>query len=130
MIVLDASASIDWLLQTSAGHRIERRIFSRSERLHAPHLIDLEIINALRRLVRDGAVVPDRADEALSFLQALPLTRHAHTALLPRIWQYRHTLSAYDAAYVVLAETLGATLLTRDARLASAHGHAATIELF
>ena len=77
-----------------------------------------------------GAVVPLRGDEAVSFLQALPLTRHAHTPLLPRIWQYRHTLSAYDAAYVVLAETLGATLLTRDARLASAHGHAATIELF
>jgi predicted nucleic acid-binding protein len=93
-------------------------------------LIDLEIIHALRRLVRDGSVVPLRADEAVSFLQALPLTRHPHTALLPRIWQHRHTLSAYDAAYVVLAETLGATLLTRDARMASAHGHSATIELF
>ena len=130
MIVLDASAAIDWLLQTPVGHRIERRISLRSEELHAPHSIDLEITHALRRLVREGAVVPLRGDEAVSFLQALPLTRHAHTALLPRIWQYRHTLSAYDAAYVVLAETLGATLLTRDARLASAHGHAATIELF
>ena len=130
MIVLDASAAIDWLLQTPAGHRIERRISSRSEKLHAPHLIDLEVVHALRRLVRDGAVVQLRADEAVSFLQALPLTRHAHIALLPRIWQYRHNLSAYDAAYVVLAETLGAALITRDARLASSHGHRAKIELF
>ena len=130
MIVLDASAAIDWLLQTPAGHQIERRISSRSESLHAPHVIDLEIAHALRRLVRGGAVHPFRADQAVAFLQALPITRHPHTALLPRIWQYRHNLSAYDAAYVVLAETLGAALITRDARLASARGHAATIERF
>ena len=130
MIVLDASAAIEWLLQTPDGHRLERRISARSERLHAPHLIDLEVIHALRRLVREGTVVSRRADEAVSFLQALPLTRHPHVALLPRIWQYRHTLSPYDAAYVVLAETLGATLLTRDVRLATAHGHNAKIELY
>ena len=130
MIVLDASAAIDWLLQTSDGYRIERRIASRGEQLHAPHLIDLEIIHALRRLARDGAVVPLRADQAVSFLQALPITRHPHTELLPRVWQYRHNLSAYDAAYVVLAEVLGAALITRDARLASSHGHSAKIELF
>lgn len=130
MIVLDASAAIDWLLQTPAGHRIEMRISSHGEKLHAPHLIDLEVVHALRRLVRDGTIILFRADQAVSFLQALPIVRHEHVALLPRIWQYRHALSAYDAAYVVLAETLGATLITRDARLASAHGHSAKIELF
>jgi predicted nucleic acid-binding protein len=93
LIVPDASAAIDWLLQTAAGHRIERRISLRGEQLHAPHSIDREIIHALRRRVRDGVVVPRRGDAAVSFSQALSLTRHAHTALLPRIWQYRHTLS-------------------------------------
>jgi predicted nucleic acid-binding protein len=130
LIVLDASAAIDWLLQTPAGHQIERRTSSRGEKLHAPHLIDLEVVHALRRLTRDSMIGPLRADQAVSFLQALPITRHEHAALLPRIWRYRHTLSAYDAAYVVLAETLGAALITRDARLASSHGHSAKIELF
>jgi predicted nucleic acid-binding protein len=130
LIVLDASAAIDWLLHTPDGYRIERRIASRGEKLHAPHLIDLEIIHALRRLSRDGTIVPPRADQAVSFLQALPITRHGHTDLLRRVWRHRHSLSAYDAAYVALAEALGAALITRDSRLAASHGHSAKIELF
>lgn len=130
MIVLDASAGIEWLLQTPAGQAIGKRISARHEALHAPHLIDVEIAHSLRRLARSGGLSTFRSDQAVSFLQALPLTRHPHTNLLPRIWQYRHTLSAYDAAYVALAETLGATLLTHDARLAAAHGHSAKIELY
>ncbi len=130
MIVLDASAAIDWLLQTSAGERIERRIFSQNESLHAPHLLDLEVGQVLRRLVREGALSGRRADQAIEDLLDLRITRYAHFILLPRVWQLRHNLSAYDAAYVVLAEKLGARLLTRDRRLASASGHAAPIELF
>ena len=130
MIVLDASAVVDWLLQTPTGKRIEKRIFSRTESLHAPHLLDLEVGQVLRRLVRETTVSAERADEAIRDLLDLRVTRYPHFVLLPRIWQLRHNLSAYDAAYVVLAEQLGATLLTRDARLASASGHAAQIEAF
>jgi predicted nucleic acid-binding protein len=130
MIVLDASATLDWLLQTAAGQRIESRIYSRNETLHTPHLLDLEVAQVLRRLVRQGVVAAHRADEALQDLSALRINRYAHFVLLPRIWHLRHNFSAYDAAYIVLAEELGAALLTRDGRLASGSGHKAAIELF
>jgi len=130
MIVLDASAAIDWLLQTSPGQRIERRIYAHSETLHAPCLLDLEVAQVLRRLAQQGVVSGTRADEAVRDLVDLRLTRYPHLVLLPRIWQLRHNFSAYDAAYIVLAEKLSAPVITRDGRLASASGHAATIELF
>ena len=130
MIVLDASAAVDWLLQTPAGQRIENRIYSRNETLHAPHLLDLEVTQVLRRLVQQGVVPAHRADEAMRDLLDLRVNRYAHFVLLPRIWQLRHSFSAYDAAYIVLAEKLGGTLVTRDRRLASPTGHAATIEFF
>jgi predicted nucleic acid-binding protein len=129
VIVLDASAAIDWFLQTPAGQRIENRIYSRNESLHAPHLLDLEVGQVLLRLVREVAVSARRADQAMQDLLDLQVTRYPHFVLLPRIWQLRHNLSAYDAAYVVLAEQLGATLITRERRLASASGHAAPTEL-
>jgi predicted nucleic acid-binding protein len=130
MIVLDASAAVDWLLQTSAGQRIERRIYSRNETLHAPHLLDLEVAQVLRRLALQGVVPVHRADEAVRDLLDLRITRYPHLVLLARIWQLRHNFSAYDAAYIVLAEKLGAVLVTRDAQLASASGHAALVERF
>jgi predicted nucleic acid-binding protein len=130
VIVLDASAVVDWLLQTAAGQRIERRIYSRNQSLHAPHLLDLEVAQMLRRLVREGSISAQRADEAIQDLLDLRITRYPHSVLLSRIWQLRHNLSAYAAAYVVLAEKLGAVLLTRDRRLSSASGHAVPIEVF
>jgi predicted nucleic acid-binding protein len=130
MIVLDASAVVEWLLQTSDGQRIEKRMYSVKESLHAPHLLDIEVTQVLRRLVREGTVPGNRADEAVRDLLDLRITRYPHFVLLPRIWQLRHNLSAYDATYVVLAEKLGAPLVTRDGRLAASPGHAAIIELF
>lgn len=130
MIVLDASAAVDWLLQTPAGQRIESRIYSGNESLHAPHLLDLEVTQVLRRLVREGTVPVGRAEEAVLDLQDLRITRYPHFVLLSDIWRRRHNLSAYDAAYIVLAEKLGASLLTRDRRLAAASGNAAIVELF
>lgn len=130
MIVLDASAAVDWLLQTSAGRNIEKRIYSHMETLHAPHLLDLEVAQVLRRLVLQGVVSKHRAAEAVGDLLDLRISRYPHLVFLPRIWHLRHNLSAYDAAYIVLAERLGAALVTRDARLASASGHAAAVELY
>ncbi|MGA8489388.1 MAG: type II toxin-antitoxin system VapC family toxin [Terriglobales bacterium] len=129
MIVLDASAAVDWLIQTPAAQRIESRIFSRNQSLHAPELLDLEVAQVLRRLLREGALSSSRAQAAIEDLLELRITRYSHSLLLPRIWQLRHNLSAYDAAYVVLAEKLGATLLTRDAKLASAAGNSAIVEI-
>ena len=129
MIVLDASAAVDWLVQTAEAPRIESRIFSRNHSLHAPDLLDLEIVQVLRRLVREGTLSASRAEAAIQDLLDLRITRYPHVVLLPRIWELRHNLSAYDAAYVALAEKLGATLLTRDAKLASVSGHSAAIEV-
>jgi predicted nucleic acid-binding protein len=130
MIVLDASAAIDWLLQTAAGKRIDRRIYSRNVALHAPHLIDLEVAQVLRRLVSQHVVLAHRADEALQDLQDLRITRYPHDVFLPRIWQLRNNFSAYDAAYLTLAEELGAALVTRDARLGAAAGHLVSVEIY
>lgn len=130
MIVLDASAVVDWLLQTAAGPRIEARIYSRAEALHAPELLDLEVTQVLRRLSREGTVSVARAQAAIEDLADLRVRRYSHAVLLPRIWDLRHNLSAYDAAYVALAEKLDAALLTRDAGLASAARRWAKIEVF
>jgi predicted nucleic acid-binding protein len=130
VIVLDASAAIDWLLQTAVGERIENRIYSRGESLHAPHLLDLEVAQVLRRLVRKAAVSAQRADQALQDLLDLRVTRYPHFVFLPHIWRLRDNFSAYDAAYVALTEKLGATLLTRDAHLATASARSVSIEVF
>jgi predicted nucleic acid-binding protein len=130
VIVLDASAAIDWLLQTSVGQQIESRIYSRGESLHAPHLLDLEVTQVLRRLVREGAVSGPRADQSIQDLFDLRVTRYPHFVFLPRIWRLRDNCSAYDGAYIALTEKLGATLITRDARLASTCARVVNIELF
>jgi predicted nucleic acid-binding protein len=130
MIVLDASAAIDWLLQTPVGKKIERRIFSRNESLHAPHLLDLEVAQVLRRLVRHGAISEHRAEGAVRDLIDLRMNRYSHCLFLPRVWQLRENFSAYDAVYIALAENLNAALITRDARLAAGPGHRAAIEIY
>jgi predicted nucleic acid-binding protein len=130
LIVLDASAAIDWLTQSVAGQLIEERIFSGNETLHAPHLLDLEVTQVLRRLAYQGTVSDQRAEVAIQDLLNFQIVRYPHFVLLPRVWQLRHNLSAYDAAYVALAEMLGARLITRDTRLAASSGHTAHIELF
>ena len=120
MIFLDASATVDWLLQPSAGRHIDFRLYSARELLDAPQLVDLEVTQVLRRLVREGTIPANRADEAVQDLLDLRLTRYPHFMLLPRVWQLRHNFSAYDAAYIGLAEKLEAPLITRDKRLAAA----------
>jgi predicted nucleic acid-binding protein len=130
MIVLDASAAVDWLLRTPAGQRIEQRIFTGHETLHTVHLIDVEFAQVLRRMVRENKLTAKRAEEALEDLAALRITRYAPVLLLLRIWRLRQNLTAYDAAYIALAENLRAPLITRDQRIASAPGHSAVVEVF
>ena len=129
MIVLDASAVIEWLLQSRTGIKIDQRIFARSESLHAPHLLDVEVAQVLRRYVRDKTITAQRGQEALEDLAGLPLVRYPHDFLIPRIWELRATLTAYDATYVALAELLGASLLTCDRKIASAPGHSANVKV-
>ncbi len=129
MIVLDASALIEWLLQTPAGTRVEERIFSAAANLHAPDLLDIEVAQVLRRYVAAGVITASRGQEALRDLLDLPLTRYPHDLFLWRIWELRDNLTAYDAVYVALAEALDAPLITCDSKMASAPGHHARIEV-
>ncbi|HTQ81258.1 MAG TPA: type II toxin-antitoxin system VapC family toxin [Thermoanaerobaculia bacterium] len=129
MIVLDASAAVELLLRTVVGVPLAERVLRPSLSLHAPHLLDVEVAQVLRRFVARGYLTPERAREALEDLAALPLERYSQTFLLPRIWELQETLTAYDAAYVALAEILGAKLLTGDRRLSRAPGHSAQVEV-
>jgi predicted nucleic acid-binding protein len=130
LIVLDASAALAWLLNQPSGQRIAERVGRADSQLHTPHLIDLEIAQVLRRYVATTEVSSARADQAFQDLRSLPIARYPHDVLLPRIWELRSSLTAYDAAYVALAEALGAPLVTCDGKLARSHGHDAKIELF
>lgn len=130
MIVADCSAILELLLGTEAGARVGARLrIDPAELPHAPHLIDAEAAQALRRMVGAGGLPPRSGERALADLLDLPLQRHPHTLLLQRAWELRRSISAYDAMYVALAEALDAPLLTHDGRLARAHGHRARIEL-
>jgi predicted nucleic acid-binding protein len=129
VIVLDASLAIEVLLRTARGMRHADRVLNSHESLHVPHLLDVEVLHVLRRFTFAGELDPRRAESALITLIDLPLIRHGHTAFMGRIWELRRSLTAYDAAYIALAEALSAALLTCDARLARSQGHHARVEL-
>jgi predicted nucleic acid-binding protein len=129
MIVVDASALLEVLLRTPAAQAVEERMFDARETLHTPHLIDVEIAQVIRRYAANGEIDGDRGGAALDDLAVFPMRRYPHDLLLPRVWELRNNLTAYDAVYVALAEALEAPLLTRDRRLAAAAGHRASIEL-
>ena len=128
MIVVDASVVVPMLIDDGAdGRRARARL--RDQRLTAPFVVDIEVMSAVRRLVRVRALDERRIHQTLADLIASPVRRVPHTPLLPRIWALRHNLTPYDAAYVALAEALGAPLLTADRRLAGAPGIECEIEL-
>lgn len=128
MIVVDASAIAELLLQTPLGTRVERRLYRGDEDLHAPHLLDVEVLSALRRVVAAGDVPLERADEAIEDLALLRIARHGHVDLASRAWELRRNFTAYDAVYLALAEALQATVVTCD-RAFAAPGHSARIEV-
>jgi predicted nucleic acid-binding protein len=129
MIVVDASALIEVLLRTPAAIAVERWLFDPRQTLHAPHLLDVEVAQVVRRYAAKGEIDGERGRAALADLSDFPLRRYPHEFLLPRVWDLRNNLTAYDAVYIALAEVLDAPLLTRDHRLAAAAGHQARVEL-
>lgn len=130
MLVADASAVVEILMATPTGFAIERRLFGAAEPVAAPHLLDVEVLHVIRRFNRTNQLTTARAEQALDDLGGLAITRYGHEILRPAMWRFRNSLSAYDAAYVALAELLDAPLVTCDARLARSHGHGATFQLY
>jgi len=130
MIVLDASAALEVLLRAGSFESLVERVLGGDEPIAAPHLIDLEIAQVLRRYVAGREMDASRAEDALADYQAMQVARYPHDALLGRVWELRANCTAYDASYIALAEALHCPLVTCDAALAKIPGHAATIEVF
>ena len=117
MIVLDASTAVQALLNDG-----QARLLVAAESLHAPHLVDAEVLSALRRLVGAGTLTADDGARCVNTWSGIGVIRYAAGPLLERIWELRQTISAYDAMYVALAEQLDCALVTADARLSGAPG--------
>lgn len=128
MIVLDASAVIEWLLRRPLAAAVERRLTDGSPSLHAPHLLAVEVAQVVRRYERQGVLTAERGALAVAALADLDVASYPHEPLLPAIWSLRRNLTAYDAAYVTLAIALQAPLVTLDRRLATAP-HSAEVDL-
>ena len=130
MIVVDASAMVEMLLSTERGHAILARIISMGATIQAPHLLDVEVLNVVRRYTRLQTLSSKVAQQILSDYRDFPITRHPHDMLLDRIWELRHNLTAYDATYLALAEALDAPLATCDQALAAVPGIRAEVRLW
>jgi predicted nucleic acid-binding protein len=129
VIVIDASALVELLVAgTPRAARLAARV--RQETLHAPHLIDVEVLSVLRSLEARRTLTTAEATRAAQDLAALAMTRYPHDVLSSRIWQLRANLTSYDASYIALAESLRVPVVTCDAKLAGSPGHRATVELF
>ncbi len=130
MIVLDASVVVDMLLQDDPNvDGIWEELLGDPEGAAAPHLLDAEVAQVLRRYVLRGEISAHRADGALDDLAALPIVRHEHTVLLKRAFALRDNVTIYDALYLSLAEALDARLLTRDGALAALPGVRARVRV-
>lgn len=128
-MVLDASGAVELLLNTTAGKRLATRLADDSEVVHAPHLIDLEITQVLRRYTHHGMLHARSGALALARWRGLDVQRYSHEPFLDRIWQLRDNVTAYDAVYVALAEALSTVLVTGDRRLVASSGVNIPIEL-
>ena len=129
MIVVDTSAVIAVVAGAAQVLRLKRRLNDDTD-LHAPHLIDVEVLSALRRMLIAGQISELKAETARLHFSELALTRYPHHRLADRIWALRNNITSYDAAFVALSEALDVPLVTCDTRLAASAGHSAKIELF
>jgi predicted nucleic acid-binding protein len=128
MIVLDASVVVELLTGGALAEPLRRELAARNEPFIVPHLLDIEVASALRNLVAGRRVDSHHVEQILAALEDLPAERCAHTPLLGRIWELRHNFSAYDAAYIALAEATGSVLYTSDEKLRK--GHRARVVVF
>ena len=122
MIVLDASVVVELLTNGSLADSIRNELAGRDESCLVPHLIDVEVMSALRRLAAGRRIDSHRSAQFLAGLAALPAERYSHTPLIGRIWELRHNFTAYDAAYIALAEATDSVLYTCDEKLSTGHG--------
>lgn len=129
MIVLDASAVVELVLNLPLGSQIRERIADPDVALHAPQLLTVEVVAVLRRRVTSGVTTEKQAGAALDLLGDLDVNYHDHQLLVERMWELRANLTAYAAAYVALGELLDAPLVTTDLRLAHAPGNRARVDL-
>ena len=130
MLVIDASAIVELLMASPTGSAVGDFVFSSNEPLAAPQLVDIEVLHAIRRLHRMGVLPLDRSEQALEDFGDLPIYRYGHENLRAGMWRLRNNVTAYDAAYIALAEMLEAPVVTCDGKLARSSGHDASFRLF
>lgn len=128
MIVLDASVEVELLINGAVAASLRRDLAGSSEAFIVPHLLDVEVSSALRKLVAGQRIDSHRSEELLAGLAALPAERYSHVPLLGRIWELRPNFTAYDAAYIALAEATNSVLYTGDEKLCK--GHRTRVVLF
>ncbi|MFN0168374.1 MAG: type II toxin-antitoxin system VapC family toxin [Bryobacteraceae bacterium] len=128
MIVLDASVVVELLTNGPLADSLRHDLAGRNESFIAPHLLDVEVVSAIRNLVAGQRIDSHRSDQILTGLALLPAQRFPHTPLLKRMWELRHNFTAYDAAYIALAEATNSVLFTSDEKLS--RGHRARVALF
>jgi len=128
VIVLDASVVVELLTNGRWADSLRRDLARSNDSCIVPHLLDVEVASALRRLVAGQRVDSHRIEQLLAGLVMLPAERYAHTPLLTRIWELRHNFTCYDAAYIALAEVTEAVLYTCDVKLSK--GHRARVKVF
>ncbi|WP_180538108.1 type II toxin-antitoxin system VapC family toxin [Nevskia soli] len=128
MIVLDASVVVELLRNGVFADGLRRDLAANPGSVIAPHLLDVEVVSALRSLHAGRRIDTHDSQQYLNELAALPVERVLHIPLIPRVWELRHNFSAYDAVYIALAEATDAVLFTMDAKLRT--GHRAKVRLF